>query len=161
MKIILASDHGGYTLKMELAEFIKNLGHDVTDIGSYNSERSEYPVIGRRAADMLAEGQADRAVLICGTGIGMALAANTVKGVRCINCTEPYTAQLSRQHNNANALALGARVIGPELAKMIAETWLAAQFEEGGRHSARVDMLIAMKDCPVPGTYAPKEIHNE
>ena len=148
MKIILASDHGGFPMKQELAEFISAMGHQVIDIGVYNNEKAEYPIYGRMAAEKLAAGEAHRAILFCGTGIGMALAANSVKGVRCVNCSEPYTALLSRQHNNANALALGARVIGPELAKMIIETWLNADFEEGGRHSQRVEMLTAMKETP-------------
>jgi len=153
MKIILASDHVGYPMKKELAEFIANMGHDVLDIGPHTDARANYPVYGRLAADMLATGQAHRAILVCGTGFGISLAANSVAGVRCVNCTEPYTALLSRQHNNANALALGARVIGAELAKMIVETWLSAEFEEGGRHAMRVDMLTAMDTCPTPGAY--------
>ena len=143
MKIILANDHGGYRMKQELAANLAMLGHEIIDIGAHSEASVHYPVLGRKAAERLAAGEADRAILICGTGLGMCLAANTVRGVRCINCTEPYTALLSRQHNNANALALGARVIGIEMAKMIIETWLAAEFE-GGRHTTRVDMLTAM-----------------
>jgi len=154
MKIVLASDHTGYILKDELAGFIKSLGHDVADIGPHSAEKSEYPIYGRKAADILATGGADRAILICGTGFGISLAANTVHGVRCVNCTEPYTALLSRQHNNANALALGARVVGTELAKMIVETWLNAEFEGDDRHALRVEMLTDMKNSPMPGEYA-------
>ena len=153
MKIVLASDHTGYVLKSELAEFIKILGHNVTDLGPHNAEKSEYPIYGRKAADILAAGCADRAILVCGTGFGISLAANSVHGVRCVNCTEPYTALLSRQHNDANALALGARVVGPELAKMVVETWLNAEFK-GGRHAPRVDMLTDMKNSPTSGEYA-------
>jgi len=149
MKIILASDHVGYIIKKELTEFIQSLGHEVTDIGTHTPQRAEYPIYGRMAADKLANREADRAILICGTGLGISLAANSVHGVRCVNCTEPYTALLSRLHNNANALALGARVIGPELAKMIIKTWLEADFE-GGRHGKRVDMLTAMHLNPNP-----------
>jgi len=154
MKIILASDHVGFTMKEKMTGFIKNMGHQIADVGTFSQEKANYPVYGRKAADKLAKGEADRAILICGTGFGMALAANSVRGVRCVNCTDPYTAQLSRQHNNANALALGARVLGIELAKMIVETWLNAKFDaEDGRHAKRVDMLIAMEDNPDPGTY--------
>jgi len=152
MKIILASDHAGYSMKCELAEFVKSLGHDVIDVGTHNSDRAEYAVYGRLAADKLAVGDADRAILFCGTGFGISLAANSVYGVRCVNCTEPYTALLSRQHNNANALSLGARVIGLELAKMIVKTWLGAEFE-GGRHARRVDMLTDMCCNSKPGSY--------
>ena len=144
MKIILANDHGGYHMKKELAANLAAMGHEIIDIGAHSEASVHYPVLGREAAERLAAGEADRAILICGTGIGMCLAANTVRGVRCINCTEPYTALLSRRHNDANALALGARVVGIELAMMIIETWLAAEFE-GGRHATRVDMLTAMK----------------
>ena len=146
MKIILASDHGGYAMKKELAQHITGMGHEISDIGTHSEESVDYPIFGRLAAEKVARGEAERAILFCGTGIGMSLAANSVQGVRCVNCTEPYTALLSRQHNNANALALGARVIGIELAKMIVETWLTADFEDG-RHAARVDMLTAMKQA--------------
>ena len=152
MKIVLASDHVGYSMKKELAEFITAMGHRVTDVGTHSTDSANYPTYGRAAAEKVATGEADAAILICGTGIGMSLAAGTVKGVRCVNCSEPYTALLSRQHNNANALALGARVIGIELAKMIVETWLTAQFE-GGRHATRVDMLTDMREKPDPGAY--------
>ena len=145
MRIILASDHAGFDMKKELALYIESLGHDITDIGTYNNESVHYPVYGRRAAEMVASGEVDRAVLVCGTGIGMSLAANTVDGVRCLSCTEPYTALLSRRHNNTNALALGARVVGIELAKMIVDMWLKGDFESE-RHGLRVDMLTAMKN---------------
>jgi len=152
MKIILASDHGGYDMKNELASHIADKGYKITDIGTYSEDSVHYPIFGRLAAEKLAMGEADRAILVCGTGVGMSLAANTVQGVRCANCTEPYTALLSRQHNNANALALGARVIGIELAKMIVDIWLAAEFEYD-RHTMRIDMLTAMGEKPDPGTY--------
>ena len=140
MKIVLGSDHVGYELKLQLAEMLTAMGHQINDVGAYSSERAEYPIYGRLAAEKVAAGEYDRAVLVCGTGFGISLAANKVKGIRCVNCTEPYTALLSRLHNNSNALALGARVVGPELAKMIVETWINADFE-GGRHTERVKML--------------------
>jgi len=152
MMIILASDHAGYDMKNQLAPYIKSMGHDIIDIGTHKNESVHYPTFGRQAAEMVAKGEADRAILFCGTGIGMSLAANTVSGVRCISCTEPYTALLSRKHNNANALSLGARVVGLELAKMIIDTWLSADFE-CERHGLRVDMLTAMGKKPDPGTY--------
>jgi len=158
MKIILASDHVGYAMKNELAPYITAMGHEVADIGTHSDESAHYPIFGRMAAEKVATREADLAVLICGTGFGISLAANSVHGVRCVNCTEPYTALLSRQHNNANALALGARVVGIELAKMIVETWLTASFDSGGRHGMRVDMLTAMSDKPAPGAYTAPEI---
>ena len=150
MKIVLASDNAGYAMKKELSAYIAEMGHETIDVGTHSEERANYPTYGRLAAEAIALGQADMAVLVCGTGFGIALAANTVHGVRCVNCTEPYTALLSRQHNNSNALALGARVIGIELAKMIVNTWLNASFEDGGRHAQRVDMLTEMSQNPSP-----------
>ena len=157
MKIILASDHVGYNMKKELASYVTAMGHEITDVGTYSEESANYPIYGRVAAEKVATSEADVAILICGTGFGISLAANTVQGVRCVNCTEPYTALLSRLHNNANALALGARVIGIELAKMIVDTWLTAGFE-GGRHATRVDMLTDMSDNPAPGAYTAPDI---
>jgi len=140
MKIVLGSDHVGYKLKLEIAEMLKKMGHQIEDVGSHDADKSEYPIYGKLAAKKVAAGDCDRAILVCGTGFGISLAANKIKGIRCVNCTEPYTALLSRQHNNSNALALGARVIGSELAKMIVEIWLNADFE-GGRHAERVNMI--------------------
>ena len=152
LKIVMASDHVGYSMKKELETHIKILGHDVEDIGAHGDARAEYPIYGRLAADKLAKGDFDRAVLICGTGFGISLAANSVAGVRCVNCTDVYTAYMSRLHNDANAIALGARVIAPELAKMLVETWLSTEFE-GGRHAERVDMLVEMDNFPQYGAY--------
>jgi len=152
IKIVMASDHVGFPMKKALKEYMEILGHEVEDIGAHESTRAEYPIFGRLAADRLAKGDFDRAVLICGTGFGISLAANSVQNVRCVNCTDPYTAYMSRLHNDANAIAFGARVIAPELAKQLLEVWLATEFE-GGRHAERVDMLTEMDICPVPGAY--------
>ena len=152
MKIVMGSDHVGYELKKELADYMRMKGHTVEDVGTNNTARAEYPIYGRLAADKVGKGDADRAVLICGTGFGIALAANTVKGVRCVNATDPFTVKLSRMHNNANAISFGGRVIGIELAKMLLDIWLTTDFE-GGRHADRVDMLEEMEDFPKPGAY--------
>jgi len=152
LKIVMASDHVGYPMKKALQEYMQVLGHEVDDIGAHDATRAEYPIYGRLAADRLAKGDYDRAVLICGTGFGISLAANSVHGVRCVNCTDPFTAYMSRLHNNANAIAFGARVIAPELAKTLLETWLSTEFE-GGRHADRVDMLMDMSCCPEAGAY--------
>ena len=152
LKIVLASDHVGYPMKKELEAYIKILGHDTEDVGTHSEARAEYPIYGRLAAEKLANGDFDRAVLVCGTGFGISLAANSIHGVRCVNCTDAYTAYMSRLHNNANAMALGARVIAPDAAKMLLETWLNTEFE-GGRHAERVDMLLEMDECPTPGAY--------
>ena len=140
MRIAMGSDHTGYEFKLALKEHIESLGHTVIDVGAHSPERADYPVYGKLAAGKIISGEADFAVMICGTGFGISLAANKIKGIRCVNCTESYTALLSRRHNNANAIAFGARVIGIELAKMIVDVFLSADFE-GGRHADRVAML--------------------
>jgi len=152
LKIALASDHVGYQMKKDLQDYIGVMGHETEDLGPFSAERAEYPIYGRMAADKLAKGEYDRVVLVCGTGFGISLAANSVAGVRCVNCSDIYTACMSRMHNNSNAIAFGARVIAPELAKMILEAWLGTEFE-GGRHADRVDMLIEMSNFPEAGTY--------
>ena len=140
MRIVIGNDHVGYELKLFLKEYIESLGHVTIDVGAYSSERADYPVFGKLAAEKIISGEAELAVLICGTGCGMSLSANKVKGIRCVNCSEPYTALLARKHNDANALALGARVVGAELARMIVEVFLSGSFE-GGRHAERVAMI--------------------
>ena len=152
LKIVMASDHVGYQMKKELHEYMQVLGHEIEDLGAHDTTRAEYPIYGRLAADRIAKGDYDRAVLICGTGFGISLAANSVAGVRCVNCTDIYTAYMSRLHNDANAIALGARVIAPELAKTLLGTWLNTEFE-GGRHAERVDMLMEMDKFPEAGAY--------
>jgi len=151
-KIIMASDHVGYTMKKELQEYMQSLGYVVDDVGTYSTDRAEYPIYGRLAADKLAIGEYDFAVLVCGTGFGIALAANSVDSVRCVNCTDIFTAQMSRLHNNANAIAFGARVIATEMAKTLLESWLNTEFE-GGRHAERVDMLTEMSRLSQAGEY--------
>jgi len=140
LRIAMGSDHVGYELKMLIKKHIESLGHDVIDMGTHSAERADYPVYGKLAAEKVACKDADYAVLVCGTGCGISIAANKIKGIRCVNCTEPYTALLSRRHNNSNALALGARVVGSELALMIVDAFLSGTFE-GGRHAERVAML--------------------
>jgi ribose 5-phosphate isomerase B len=140
MKIVMGNDHVGYELKLILKEHIESLGHTVIDVGADSTERTDYPVFGKLAAEKITSGEADVAVVVCGTGFGISLAANKVKGIRCVNCSEPYTALLSRKHNDTNALALGARVVGIELAKMIVDAFLSGSFE-GGRHAERLTMI--------------------
>jgi len=140
MRIVMGCDHIGYMLKSELKKHIESMGHTTIDVGAFSPESSDYPVYGKLAAEKIVCGEADLAVLFCGTGFGISLAANKIKGIRCVNCSEPYTAQLARKHNDANAIALGARVIGLELAKMIIDAFLSASFE-GGRHAVRLAMV--------------------
>ena len=143
MKIVMGCDHQGYSLKLELAKMLESMGHQICDIGTHGRERTDYPFFGRAAAEKVVSGEADRAVLVCGTGFGISLAANRICGVRCVNCSDIYTALLSRQHNDSNAIALGANVVGAELAKMIVRTWIDGEFE-GGRHAKRITMI---EDC--------------
>ena len=126
---------------MELAT---QLGHECIDCGAFEGEPNHYPIFSARAAKMVARGEADRGVVVCGTGVGVSLAANKVRGIRCALCGDCYTAKYTRLHNDSNMLALGARVIGPELAKMILEIFLSTEFE-GGRHKTRVDMISALE----------------
>ena len=144
MKIGLGNDHSAVDMKKEILAHLEEKGYQVIDIGTNSPESCDYPVFGERAGKMVASGEADLGILICGTGVGISLAANKVKGVRACVCSEPYSAKLSRMHNDTNILAFGARVVGTELAKMIVDEWLAAEFE-GGRHKRRVDMIMEIE----------------
>lgn len=143
--IALACDHGGISLKKEIAKWLENKGIAYKDFGTHTEESCDYPVYGAMAARAVASGECDKGIIFCGTGIGISIAANKVKGIRCVVCTEPFSAKLSRQHNNSNMLALGARVVGTELAKMIVEEWLDAEFE-GERHQKRIDMITQIEE---------------
>ncbi len=140
MKIALASDHAGYDLKMYVKAYLEAKGYDINDLGVHDKERSDYPVFGHKAGKEVANGNSDLAIIFCGTGVGISIAANKVKGARCCCCSEPYSARMSRLHNNCNILAMGGRVVGEELALMIVDEFLAAEFE-GGRHGDRVKLL--------------------
>ncbi len=143
--IAIACDHSALEMKETIKKLLDDMGLDYKDFGTNSEESCHYPIFGARAAKAVASGKCERGILICGTGIGMSLAANKVKGIRCVACSEPYSARLSRAHNNANMLAIGARVIGPEMAKMIVGEFLNTAFE-GGRHQVRVDMLTALEN---------------
>lgn len=143
--IAIACDHSALEMKETIKKLLDDMGLAYKDFGTSSEESCHYPIFGARAAKAVASGECERGILICGTGIGMSLAANKVKGIRCVACSEPYSARLSRAHNNANMLAIGARVIGPEMAKMIVGEFLNTAFE-GGRHQVRVDMLTALEN---------------
>ncbi|WP_242703854.1 ribose 5-phosphate isomerase B [Candidatus Enterococcus moelleringii] len=145
MKIAIGSDHVGIEMKPQIIEFLTELGHEVTDFGPDSSERTDYPIYGKKVAEEVAAGNFDKGILICGTGVGISISANKVKGIRAIVCSEPYSAKLSRMHNNTNILAFGSRVIGIELAKMIVTEWLTAEFE-GGRHANRIKMISEIEN---------------
>ena len=140
MKLAIGNDHVAVEMKKEIKAYLEGKGIEVLDVGTDSPERFHYPVSGYRVARLVADGKADGGVLICGTGVGISLAANKVHGIRACVCSEPYTARLSKQHNNANIIAFGARVIGVEMAKMIVDEWLSAEYM-GGRHQLRVDMI--------------------
>lgn len=143
MKIAIASDHGGFDLKEELIPFLKEGGYDVLDLGTNSNEPVDYPLYGKLCGEAVAEGRADLGIVICGTGIGVSIAANKVKGVRCSLCTGEFMARMARCHNDANVLALGGRTTTPVIAKEILKVWLETSCE-GGRHHRRVDMLNEM-----------------
>jgi ribose 5-phosphate isomerase B len=144
MKIAIGSDHVAYRFKLEIEAHLKAQGIAFTDFGTENEERTSYPIYAIKACRAVLSGEYDCALLFCGTGVGMSLTANKLRGIRAVVCSEPYSAVLSRQHNNTNVLCLGARVVGIELAKMIVDQWLAAAFE-GGRHQDRLDMISALE----------------
>lgn len=145
MKLVIGNDHVAVEMKREIKAYLEAKGIEVLDVGTSSSERFNYPVSGFRAARMVASGEVDGGVLICGTGVGISLAANKVKGIRACVCSDPYTARLSKQHNNSNIIAFGARVIGVETAKMIVDEWLDAEYE-GGRHQIRIDMITEIEE---------------
>lgn len=140
MKLAVGNDHVAVEMKQQIVAFLNQKGIEVVDVGTNSTERFDYPISGYKVAKLVASGQVAGGVLICGTGVGISLAANKVKGIRACVCSEPYSARLSKQHNNSNIIAFGARVIGIETAKMIVEEWIAAEYE-GGRHQKRIDMI--------------------
>ena len=145
MKIGFGSDHAAIELKDALLEHLKEQGYECVDFGAYDPNvKTDYPVQGQKVAEALVRGEIDKGVLVCGTGIGISLAANKVPGIRAAVCSEPYSARLTVQHNNANIIAMGARVVGVELGKMIVDEFFGASFE-GGRHENRVNMITEIE----------------
>ncbi len=145
MRIAIGNDHVAVELKNIIAEHLESKGYEVVNFGTDSAERFDYPISGYKVGRAVASGECDLGVLICGTGVGISLAANGVRGVRAVVCSEPYSARLSREHNNTNIVAFGARVVGQELAKMIVDEWLAAEYE-GGRHQRRIDMISEIRE---------------
>ncbi len=140
MKIVIGNDHAATALKFEIADYIKSLGHEVINIGTDTTESCNYPEYGEKVGRMVVAGEADCGVLICGTGVGISIAANKVPGVRAAVCSDTATARLVKEHNNANIIAFGARIVGSELAKDIVKAYLDAEFA-GGRHQTRIDLI--------------------
>lgn len=144
MKIALGSDHGGYALKCKIKEHLEGQGYECVDFGCHSLESCDYPDFGEAAARAVAAGDCPRGIVICTTGIGISIAANKVRGIRCALCSEPLSAEMTRRHNNANMLAMGAGMIGKNMAERIVEVFLSTEFE-GGRHERRVGLLDAIE----------------
>ncbi len=145
MKIAIGNDHVAVDMKNHIVKYLEAKGHEMVNLGVDSSESCDYPVYGKKVADAVACGECDCGILICGTGVGISMAANKVKGIRAAVCSDPYTARLTKQHNNANIIAFGARVVGEATAEMIVDEYLNAEYE-GGRHQRRVDMISAIEN---------------
>ena len=148
MKIAMGNDHSALEMKEAIKAYVESKGYEVIDFGTNSTESCDYPEYGEKVGRAVAAGDADYGIAICGTGIGIGIAAGKVKGVRVCTCSEPYSARLSRMHNDTNVLTFGARVIGVEMAKMIVDEWLDNKYE-GGRHKRRVDMLSEIENRAV------------
>ena len=144
MKIALGSDHGGYALKCDIIHLLEKQGHEYKDFGCYSTESCDYPDFGEAAARAVASGEYDCGIVICTTGIGISIAANKVKGIRCAHCADSLEAEMTRRHNDANMLAIGAGFTGKNLAERMVEVFLSTDFE-GGRHARRVEKLNAIQ----------------
>ena len=145
MKIAIGNDHVAVALKRSIMTFLEEKGIEVVNVGTDSEERFNYPISGYKVGKMVASGEVDYGILICGTRVGISLSANKIKGIRACVCSEPYTAKLSKMHNNTNILAFGARVVREDLAKMIVTEWLSAEYE-GGRHQIRVNMISEIEE---------------
>ena len=144
MNIALGCDHGGYAMKQDIIRVLERLGHTYKDFGCYSLDSCDYPDFGAAAARAVASGECEMGIVVCTTGIGISIAANKVAGIRCAHCTDPLSAEMTRRHNDANVLALGAGITGPNLAKRMVEVFLNTDFE-GGRHARRVAQLDAIR----------------
>ena len=138
--IALGSDHAGLPLKKVIMKHLEDRKLEYKDYGTYGEESVHYPEYGLKAAEAVSNGECNKGLIFCGTGVGISISANKVKGIRCVNCSEPYSALMAREHNDTNMLSLGARVVGDDLAKMIVDTWLDGKFL-GGRHKIRVNQI--------------------
>ncbi len=145
MKIAMASDHGGLKLKEHLKKYLTDKGIEITDHGTHSDKSCDYPDYAEKLCRDVAAGTAEKGILICGTGIGMSIAANKCRGIRAALCADVFSAKMSREHNNANVLCMGERTIGFGLAEMITDTWLASEFL-GGRHARRVDKIMKLEE---------------
>ena len=145
MKVVVGSDHGGFELKEVLKKHLADKGADIIDVGAYDTNSVDYPDIAVKACEKVTSGECSFGVLVCGTGIGISIAANKVKGIRCALVSNEYCAEMTKRHNNANMIAFGGRVTGPDLAKNILDAYINAEFE-GGRHQKRVDKISKIEE---------------
>ncbi len=143
--IAIGSDHGGFNLKGKFIKMLEEMGYAVTDCGCFDTNSVDYPDIAKEVCAKVTSGECEKGILVCGTGIGMSIAANKVKGIRCAHCTDTYSAAMAAEHNNANVIAVGERITGEELAYCIVKSWLGSTFA-GGRHSGRVEKLMALEN---------------
>ena len=161
MRIAIAADHRGHAAKEKIAVLLSEQGHEILDMGTNSSKSCDYPDLAYPAARAVAESKVDRAIMICGSGIGMSICANKVKGVRAALCHDELTSQLSRRHNDANVLCLASDVMGEELMRRIVSSWLEAEFEHGGRHQRRVSKISTIEEgCDPRQDQAPTECEN-
>lgn len=143
--LAIGCDHGGFELKEHILKHLKNKGLEVKDFGCYDENSVDYPDIAEKVGKVVSSGECERGILICGTGIGISIAANKIRGIRAALCSDVYSAKMTKEHNNANIICMGGRVIGRELAFMIVDTWLEAEFQ-GGRHQARIDKIHSLEE---------------
>lgn len=142
--IAIGSDHGGFALKQEIMDYLKNSGYDFCDVGCYEPKSVDYPDIAKLVCSKVTAKECELGILVCGTGIGMSICANKIKGIRAAQCSDTFSARMTRCHNNSNVLTLGGRTVGPELAKDIVKEFLTAEFE-GGRHQTRIDKIMELE----------------
>lgn len=144
MKLVLGSDHGGFELKNKVLEYLQKKGYDCTDVGTYSTESVDYPDYAQKVCEKVLNGECEKAILFCGTGIGISIAANKIDGIRCANVSDTYSAAKCVEHNNCNVISIGGRTVGVEIAFEIVDRYIAAIFE-GGRHQNRVDKIMNLQ----------------
>ena len=145
MKLVIGNDHAATELKFQIMAYLEQKGVEVINVGTDTNESFDYAIAAFKAGTLVASGEADGGVLICGTGVGISMAANKVRGIRAAACSDPVTARLTKQHNNANIICFGARIVGLEMAKAIVDAWMNSEFE-GGRHQNRIDMIAEIEE---------------
>ena len=145
MKLSLSCDHGAYALKEHMKTYLTEKGHEVVDCGTYSADSCDYPIFAKAAAELVASGECERGIVLCTTGIGISISANKVKGIRCALCGDAFSAEMTRRHNDANMLAIGAGIVGKNLAERIVDVFLTTEFE-GGRHQRRVDLMMDIEN---------------